>query len=165
MGVLALFGDLKGKTVMDIGSGTGYFSFRLVDAGARVICADVDERFLDYIKSRKEQLNISDDRMELREVPYDSSTLKPGEVDFVLIVDTYHHIQDRVNYFAEVREGLKSGGKLVLIDFEKREVPEGPPVEMKLSEDEVVAELIRAGFRHFDIDRERLPYQYVIEAH
>lgn len=163
--VLAMLGDLRGKTVMDIGSGTGYFSFRLADAGARVICADVDERFLGYIREEKQRRNISDERMELRHVPYDSSTLKTAEADIVLIVDAYHHIQDRVDYFSEVRRGLKPGGKLVVIDFVKREVPPGPPVAMKLAEDEVAAELVRAGFSGLTINRDLLPYQYIVEAY
>jgi len=163
--VLAFIGDIRGKTVMDIGSGTGYFSFRLHAAGARVICADVDDRFLGYIADRMQRENIPAEQMELRKVPYESSTLKPAEADVVLVVDVYHHIQNRVDYFAEVRQGLKPGGKLVLIDFEKREVPVGPPVAMKLSEDEVVAELIRAGFTNFKIDQDLLPYQYIIEAY
>ena len=50
--VLAQLGDLQGKKVMDIGSGTGYFSFRMAKAGAQVICADVDERFLEYISKK-----------------------------------------------------------------------------------------------------------------
>jgi len=163
--VLALLGDIKGKTVMDIGSGTGYFSFRLLEAGARVICADVDDRFLGYIGERMKRDNVSADRMELRKVPYDSSLLKPAEADVVLIVDTYHHIENRFDYFTEVRQGLKPGGKLVVVDFKKMEVPEGPPVAMKLSEDEVVAELVRAGYSNFSIDRDLLPYQYIIQAY
>lgn len=163
--VLALIGDVQGKTVMDIGSGTGYFSFRLLEAGARVICADVDDRFLGYIGERMKREQVSGDRMELRKVPYDSSLLKRSEADVVLIVDTYHHIENRLDYFTEVRQGLKPGGKLVLIDFKKIDLPEGPPVSMKLSEDEVVAELVRAGYTNFSIDREMLPYQYIIQAY
>lgn len=162
--VLELLGNLDGKTVMDIGSGTGYFSFRLVEAGANVICADVDQRFLDYIAARREREGVSEDRMELRKVPYDSSTLKEDEADIVLIVNTYHHIGDREEYFAEVRKGLKPGGRLVVIDFFKRETPHGPPVAMKMAEDQVVAELVRAGFSGFRVNRELLPYQYIIEA-
>lgn len=162
--VLAHIGDVRGKTVMDIGSGTGYFSFRLVQAGANVICADVDERFLSYIEERMTREKIAKHRMELRKVPYDSSTLQPGEVDVVLIVDTYHHIENRVDYFNEVRAGLKPGGKLVVVDFEKRDLPIGPPVNMKLAEHEVLAELTRAGFSQFKLDRNLLPYQYIIEA-
>jgi ubiquinone/menaquinone biosynthesis C-methylase UbiE len=162
--VLAAIGDVRGRTVMDIGSGTGYFSFRLAAAGAHVICADVDERFLGLIRERMAREGLSADRMELRQVPYDSSLLAPSEADVVLIVDTYHHIENRVEYFAEVRAGLKPGGKLVVIDFFKRDDQQGPPVAMKMAEDVVVQELVQAGYTKIDIDRTLLPYQYLIEA-
>lgn len=162
--VVASLGDLQGKTVMDIGSGTGYFSFRLARAGANVICADVDDRFLDYIQERIKKDNLPAGQMQVRKVPYESSTLKPAEVDIALIVDTYHHIENRIDYFTEVRRGLKTGGKLVVVDFKKMDAPVGPPVDIKMSEDQIVAELVRAGFSGFRINRDLLPYQYVIEA-
>lgn len=162
--VIAALGDLSGKTVIDIGSGTGYFSFRLVEAGAHVICADVDERFLDYIADRKQELGLSDAQIELRKVPYDSSLLNEAEADLVLIVDTYHHIENREAYFAEVLAGLKPGGQLVVIDFFSRDLPVGPPVGMKLDADTVIEELRAAGFDHFEVDRDLLPYQYIIVA-
>lgn len=161
---IAALGDLSGKTVMDIGSGTGYFSFRLIEAGANVICADVDQRFLDHIAARKQEEGIPDARMELRKVPYDSSLLQPAEADVVLIVDTYHHIENRRAYFAEVLAGLKPGGRLVVIDFFERDLPVGPPVRMKLSSDAVIEELRLAGFEKFEVDDELLPYQYIIVA-
>ncbi|MFM1895943.1 MAG: methyltransferase type 11 [Pseudomonadota bacterium] len=163
--VLDFIGDVQGKTVMDIGSGTGYFSFRLLAAGALVICADVDERFLGVIRDRMASEGVGDDRMQLRHVPFDSSTLQPAEVDVVLIVDTYHHIENRIDYFAEVRAGLKPGGKLVIVDFFKRDDPVGPPAAMKMAEDTVAAELIRAGYSTININRDLLPYQYIIEAY
>lgn len=162
--VIALMGDLGGKTVMDIGSGTGYFSFRLVAAGARVISADVDERFLGIIRDRMAREGLTSEQIELRHVPYDSSTLLPGEADIVLIVDTYHHIGNRTEYFAEVRAGLKPGGKLMVVDFFKRDDPVGPPVAMKMAEDTIVAELREAGYTSFTVNRDLLPYQYIIEA-
>jgi SAM-dependent methyltransferase len=103
--------------------------------------------------------------MQLRHVPFDSSTLQPAEVDVVLIVDTYHHIENRIDYFAEVRAGLKPGGKLVIVDFFKRDDPVGPPAAMKMAEDTVAAELIRAGYSTININRDLLPYQYIIEAY
>ena len=80
----------------------------------------------------------------------------------MLIVDTYHHIEDRVAYFRQVRQGLTSGGKLVVIDFFKEEAPVGPPVEMKMAEETVMDELHQAGFEHVAVDVETLPYQYII---
>lgn len=163
--VMELLGDLEGKTVVDIGSGTGYFSFRLAAAGARVICADVDPRFLDYIRARLEEAELPADAMELRRVPPDSPALAPGEADLVLMVDTYHHIEDRVAYFEEVRAGLAPGGRLVVVDFFKRDTPVGPPVSMKLAPETVVDELRAAGFRNVDVDRRSLPYQYIVTAY
>lgn len=148
---------------MDIGSGTGYFSFKLVDAGASVICADVDERFLGFIKEKRDRLGLTD-KMELRLVPYDSANLSAEEADIVLIVDTYHHIEDRENYFSAVRAGIKPGGKLMVIDFEKRELPVGPPVSMKLDAETVVNELRAAGFQNINVNYELLPYQFMISA-
>lgn len=162
--VIAALGDLNGKTVMDIGSGTGYFSFRLLEAGANVICGDVDERFLGYIAGRKEELGLTDSQLELRLLPYDSSMLQANEVDMVLLVDTYHHIDNRVTYFSEVLAGLRPGGQLVVVDFFKQELPVGPPYEMKLDLGTIIDELRTAGFKHFDIDLELLPYQYIIVA-
>ena len=163
--VIALLGDLQGKVVMDIGSGSGYFSFRLADAGARVICADVDERFLAYIAEQIDARQIEPDRMMLRHIPYDSAQLKAAEVDMVLIVNTYHHIEDREGYFSEVRAGLKPGGQLVVVDFFKHATEIGPPEDMKLAAHVVIDELRSAGFSRFETDRDTLPYQYVIQAY
>jgi len=162
--VIAALGDLAGKTVMDIGSGTGYFSFRLVAAGANVICADVDERFLAHIAARKTELGLTDEQMELRKVPFDSSLLSEAEADLVIIVDTYHHIQNREAYFAEVLAGLKPGGRLVVVDFFKRDQPVGPPTEMKLDSATIVEELRDAGFEELEVNEDLLPYQYIIFA-
>jgi len=162
--VIAFLGDLEGKTVMDIGSGTGYFSFRMAEAGANVICADVDERFLNYIAERRAEKGLTEAQVETRKVPYDSSKLQEGEADLVIIVNTYHHIENREDYFAEVKRGLKPGGRLVVIDFRKEETPVGPPLEMKITEEKVMDELREAGFTDMQVNNDLLPYQYIITA-
>ena len=163
--VLKLLGELTNKKVMEIGAGTGYFSFRLVEAGARVIAADVDERFLAYMKEKKDSLQLSNAQLELRQVPYDSPQLLEGEVDMVLVVNTYHHIDKRSEYFNKVLDGLNDEGVLVIIDFFKKDIPIGPPVKMKFSEQEVQKELKKAGFNRFVTDSELLEYQYIISAY
>jgi 2-polyprenyl-3-methyl-5-hydroxy-6-metoxy-1,4-benzoquinol methylase len=162
--VVALLGDLRGKTVMDIGSGSGYFSFRLAAAGARVISADVDDRFLAHIEKRMTETELDTTQMELRHVPYDSANLAAGEADIVLIVDTYHHIENRQDYFRDVLRGTSPDGKLVIVDFLKQDLPVGPPVGMKLDAETIVEELRAAGYTDFEINTELLPYQYIIFA-
>jgi len=160
--VLAYLGDLNGKKVMDIGAGSGYFSVKLAAAGAQVIAADVDDEFQSALKKRIEDNQL--ENIELRKLPYDSPMLEDGEVDMVLIVNTYHHIENRSAYFAKVKAGINETGELVLIDFFKSESPVGPPVDHKISIDKVVYELKEAGFTNFDVNVDLLPYQYVIKA-
>ncbi len=160
--VLEYLGDIQGLTIMDIGAGSGYFSVKLAEKGANVIAADVDEEFQEYIRHRIEKNNLKN--IETRKIPYDSPKLEEKEADMVLIVNTYHHIENRVDYFSKVKTGTKSDGKLVIIDFFKTDIPVGPPTNHKLSIDKVVDELKKAGYSTFNINVELLPYQYIIEA-
>jgi cyclopropane fatty-acyl-phospholipid synthase-like methyltransferase len=165
--VIALLGDIRSKTVMDIGAGTGYFSVKLVEKGANVIAADVDDRFQDYLAQRKAELKLSDQQLELRKVAYDSPELRAGEVHAVVIVNTYHHVEKRVDYFKKVLDGLESGGKLMVVDFQKKEfkkqVP-GPPMHMRLDHQQVIAELKDAGYVDITLDESLLEFQYIIIA-
>jgi 2-polyprenyl-3-methyl-5-hydroxy-6-metoxy-1,4-benzoquinol methylase len=160
--VLEYLGKLQGKTIMDIGAGSGYFSVKLAKQGANVIAADVNDEFQQFIKKRIEKEKIQN--IQLRKIPYDDPSLAEGEADMVLIVNTYHHINDRSAYFAKVRKGTRKDGELVVIDFFKTDVPVGPSTDHKVSIDEVVAELKAAGYTSFDVEVSLLPYQYILRA-
>ncbi|MBT8179445.1 MAG: methyltransferase domain-containing protein [Eudoraea sp.] len=159
--VLAFLGDISGKKIMDIGAGSGYFSVKLAKKGALVIAADVNEEFQAVIKERieKEQL----ENLTTRKIPYDSPGLEDKEVDMVLVVNTYHHIENRPDYFAIVKKGLKNKGKLVIIDFFDADIPVGPR-HQKISIDTVISELKKAGYTHFQVEVNLLPYQYIISS-
>lgn len=162
--VLEYLGNLNGLKILDIGAGSGYFSFKLLNAGANVIAGDVNEEFLAYIKHKKETEFNNNPNLELRKLPFDSPALQPQEVDKVLIVNTYHHIENRVAYFSQVLKGLKPGGELVVIDFFKKELPVGPPVDHKIDQETVEKELTKAGFTNFEVNTSLLEYQYIIRA-
>ena len=164
--VIAALGDIRGKTVMDLGSGTGYFSLRLAAAGARVIAADVDPRFQQYIQDRLTRERPAPPGVVVtRHLSYESPGLAPAEADRVLMVDVYHHIEQREDYLPLLRGGLKPDGVLVIVDFKKEPTPDGPPLAMRLTPDEIRRELVAAGFRDIAIDTALLPYQYLIKAH
>ena len=160
--VLNYLGDIQGQTIMDIGAGSGYFSVKLAEKGANVIAADVEDEFLEFIRDRIDKNNLK--TIETRKIPYDSPNLKEKEADMVLIVNTYHHIEDRSDYFSKVKKGTKDNGELVVIDFFKTDVPVGPPTEHKISIDVVVDELKKAGYTSFLINVDLLPYQFIIKA-
>lgn len=162
--VLAYLGDLNGLKIMDLGAGSGYFTVRLARAGAKVIAADVDDEFQAYLRNRIEKEGLGDKGIELRKIPYDSPALKKGEVDKVLVVNTYHHIENRVPYFKQVLEGLSEDGELVVIDYFKKEIPVGPPVDHKISREIVLKELKEAGFTSIEENTHLLEYQFIIRA-
>ena len=160
--VLDYLGDLQGLTIMDIGAGSGYFSVKLAEKGAKVIAADVDDEFQEFLQKRIEKNNLTN--IETRKLPYDSPNLKEEEVDMVLIVNTYHHIESRPDYFRKVKKGIKSNGELVVIDFYKSDIPVGPPLGHKISMDVVINELKKAGYTSFQVNVDLLQYQYIIKA-
>ncbi len=161
--VIAGLGPLAGKTVADIGAGTGYFAFPIAKKAAKVIAIDIDERFLRYIE-RKKATQKDFANIETRLTAPDSPGLKKAEADVVLIVDTYHHIEKRISYLKKLREGLRKDGVLVIVDFKKEKTPEGPPLELRIAELQVESELKAAGFGSVTTDRSTLPYQYIIKA-
>lgn len=162
--VIAALGPIKGLRIIDIGCGTGYFSFRLEQAGANVIAADVDDRFIKYVDSVRKARGITEKNLQTRKVPADDPKLEKREVNLALLVNTYHHIENRKAYFAKVKAGLKGQGFVVIIDYFKKEMPMGPPVSMKLSADEIIRELTLAGFTKFKVDDKLLPFQFVLYA-
>ncbi len=163
--VLQKMGDLKNKTVADIGVGTGYFAFRIIQRGAHVIGIDIDKRFLDYINERKSDLPADvASRLETRLTVPQSPELNPDEVDWVLIVNTYHFLENRIDYLKKLYTALKPGGKIMIIDFKKGYTPVGPAESDKVMPQVAVSELKSAGFQLIDEDESSLQYQYIIRA-
>ena len=161
--VLDYLGNIQGKRIMDIGAGSGYFSIKLAHAGATVIAADVNDEFQQHLRQRIEKEKLHE-AVELRKLPYDNPQLKEKEVDIVFLSNTYHHIEDREIYFAKVKRGIDLDGYLVIIDYFKADLPVGPPVDHKVSMDQIISELKIAGFNSFDVEVDLLPYQFIIVA-
>lgn len=161
--VIASLGDLSGKTVAEIGTGTGYFALRIARVAQKVIAIDIDQRFLDYI-GRQLQDDTTLNNVELRLATEDDPLIKPLETDIILLVNTYHHIENRVSYFERLRRRAKTGSRLMIVDFRKGEHPVGPPHEIKLDSRTVAGELRSAGYAQIQTDSTTLPYQYIIMA-
>lgn len=133
-----------GQTVADIGAGTGYFTVRLAKAAAapRVYAVDIEPAMVQYVRQRAAKEGLSN--VIAVQAGSEGPNL-PEPVDLVLIVDTYHHIPSRVEYFSALRKSIKPGGRLAIIDFRKG-VPGGPPDEFRFTTDQISGELADAGF-------------------
>lgn len=163
--VLNLLGNLKGKTVADIGTGTGFFAFRIANAGAKVIAVDIDPRAIDWVEAEKRQYPAEVQLLlETRLADPADPNLKPEEVDVILMVNTYIYLENRAAYFRNLRKGLKKDGRVIIIDFKEHETPIGPKVEERIAQSQVQSELTQAGYTIISTDDQSLEYQYIIVA-
>lgn len=149
---------------MDVGSGSGYFALRLAYTGAIVIAADVDSKFLKAIEDKRSTNNIAQDRLKTILIGEDELNIDRNSADIIFLVNVYHHITNRVEYFANANSILKENGKIVIVDFYKKNLPVGPPENHKISKQAVLSELNEAGYRDIDLNTTLLEYQYIITA-
>ena len=146
--------------VADIGAGTGYFAVRLahMTPEGRVYAVDIEPDMVKYLGERAQKSGLKNLTPVLG-TP-DNPRL-PEKVDLVLMVDVYHHIEQRDAYFRTLAEKLKPGGRIAIIDF-TRESPVGPPPASRLAASEVMAEMKRAGCV-LTKEHKILPNQYFLE--
>ncbi len=162
--VISQLGDLSGKTVADIGAGTGYFAFRMASKAKKVIAIEIDQQMINFMDSMK--IRLPKDRQthfESRLAKPDDPLLLPGEANAVTIVNTIGYIENRVNYLKKLHAGIAPGGLLLIIDF-KKNLPVGPAEKYKVGLPELEAELRKAGFAPVRDDVKSLDYQYILLA-
>lgn len=163
--VIQQLGNVDGKVVADLGAGTGYFSRRIAYKGATVIAIDIDPKAIQWMEEQKARFPLElRNRLIIRQAEANDPKLNPNEVDIVLLVNTYSYIQDRVAYFSKLKEAIRAGGNVIIIDFKKKETPFGPSIEERIDVSDVEKELKEAGYTLLAIDNESLDYQYIIKA-
>jgi len=144
------------EAIADIGAGTGYFSRRFARHAGKVYAVDLDAKLLEIAAK-----NAPPNLVTVLAAP-DDPKLKDASVDTIFFCDVLHHIEGRPAYYEKLKRALKPGGRIVMVDFYKKPLPVGPPPEMKLSAEQVEAEMAAAGFRKtrsYDF----LPHQYFME--
>lgn len=155
--------DLKeGETLADIGAGSGYFAFRFahhVGEKGRVYAVDINPDMILYMNRRIRDLQLRNVVTVL--APPDDPLLTDASIDRFFICETWHHIANQVQYLAEMKKMLKPGGQVIVIDFHKKELPLGPPAEMKIAREDLVRQMESNGFK-LAKEHTFLPYQYFL---
>ncbi len=107
-----------GDRVADLGSGSGYFTFRLAEAvgpAGRVYAVDIDEDMNELVEDRAREKGI--DHVETILARKHDPRLPESGVDLILAVNSYHHLENRTDYFKNVARSLRPGGRVAIIDF------------------------------------------------
>jgi predicted methyltransferase len=128
--------------VADLGSGGGYFTFRLARAvgpGGRVYAVDVDAGMNEHVADEAADQGLANVATVLAAT--DDPKL-PERVDLLFTCNTYHHLENRAAYFRAVREHyLAPGGRLAIVEFKPEKFSHSTARET------IDEEMTAAGFR------------------
>ena len=152
----------KGATVVDLGAGVGYFTWRLarrVGNDGKVIAVDIQQGMRDLLAGNLAERGI--DNVEMVLASDEDPRLPEGQVDLVLLVDVYHELANPEKTMERVLRALKPDGRLVLIEYRKEDpaIPIHPLHKMSVAE--VRAEIEPVGFRFHEL-LSFLPTQHII---
>ena len=155
-----------GLTVADLGSGSGYFTRRFIEAvteTGKVYAVDVEPEMLKYTEESIVHMHRSYTAEFILARP-DNPKLPYESIDLLFVCNTYHHLEERAKYFSDTKSSLKPGGRIAIIDFhqDERSGKLGFPKHHLVPRETVIAELTDAGYR---LIREHtfLPRQYFLE--
>jgi len=145
--------------IADIGAGTGYFSMRFAHMvpNGRIYGVDTEPDMVKYLAERAKREGLAN-VTAVAGAPGDPRL--PEKVDLIILVDVYHHVENREQYFSKLRNSIRPGGRVAIIDF-RMDSPQGPPKSARIAPGQVKAEFKRAGYT---LDREHgfLPNQYFL---
>ncbi len=126
--VMRLAGVTEGMWVADIGAGEGYYTVRLARAvgpKGRVLAEDIFAEIRDRLAQRVQRENIDNVAVRLGEA--DDPMLPPRSFDRIFLVHMYHEVTQPYAFLWHLREGLKPGGEVIVVDADRPPNRHGMP--------------------------------------
>lgn len=136
----------EGKAVADLGCGPGFFTLplaELVGKTGKVFAVDVQQEMVDDLRARLAQQNITN--VAVRRSTELDPAIPQRSVDLALLAFVLHEIDQRSSFLLAAKRLLREDGRIAVLEWEKMETPVGPPLEMRVSADEIIADAAAAG--------------------
>jgi len=140
--VMDILSIARGKTVADIGAGSGWFTVRAaqrVTATGTVYAVDINPEATEYIEQRAKKEQLPNVKTILSKP--DDPELPAGSIDSVLLLKTYHEVANPVALLRNLRSELKPGARVGVIDRNGNGEDHGVKKEV------VIREAGQAGYR------------------
>jgi cyclopropane fatty-acyl-phospholipid synthase-like methyltransferase len=140
--VMDMLAISPGKSVADIGAGSGWFTMRAaqrVTNSGTVYAVDINPEAIDYIKARAAQQHLDSVKTILSQP--DDPELPVNSVDSVLLLKTYHEVARPVVLLRNLRVALRPGARMGVIDRTGNGADHGVQKEV------VIREAKQAGYR------------------
>ncbi len=162
--VVAQIGLKGGAKVADLGSGSGFYAIaaaKIVGSDGLAYAVDVQEEKLAATQSAANQQGIKNIQLVLADLDRPLADIENTSCDAVILASILHEIHDLKQLLKTSYGLLKSGGRLLAVEWKKEHTPFGPAVEKRLDETTLSKELEALGMRkikHIDADS----YHYAV---
>jgi ubiquinone/menaquinone biosynthesis C-methylase UbiE len=133
--VMDLANIRPGMTVADIGAGNGYYTVRLaerVGPKGRVLAQDIDRQALQRLGQRVERERLDNVSIKLGEP--DDPKLPEASFDRIFLVHMYHEVGEPYAFLWRLRPALRAGGRVIVVDTDRRTDRHGIPPELLFCE-------------------------------
>jgi len=151
----------KGATVADVGAGSGNITIRLAKAVGpmgKVYANDIQPGMLEILQKNVAKAKLTNVMPVLGAI--DDPKLPAESIDLAIMVDVYHEFSEPQKMLQRLREAIKPGGRLVLLEY-RAEDPEIPILrEHKMSKAQVKLEVENEGFKQSRVFDD-LPWQHL----
>lgn len=159
--LLRRLGVRRGDTLADIGCGPGFFTIpaaEIVGEEGMVLAADIQGEMLSAVRSRAAErslANVHVVKTSDKEIPIPSASC-----DIVLMAFVLDEVEQRSSFLHRAARLLKPGGRLAVLEWEKEQQPDGPPLADRISPEELLADASAAGL-YLDEQRDLNDQQYL----
>ncbi len=160
--LLTVMGPLAGKVVADLFAGDGYYTWKLLGAGARVLALDDDPANIAALEARKKSEGIGDDQLLIRGTTPGVTGLMPNEVDYALITREYSTLGDRKAWFAQLMNDVKAPHTFFMVNYLPQQSPGGPPLSQRMDYSRVADEVTEFGYDDVGVMYKKMPYRYIL---
>jgi ubiquinone/menaquinone biosynthesis C-methylase UbiE len=163
--LLRKLGLHSGDTVADIGCGPGFFTLpaaQIVGERGIVLAGDIQGEMLTAVRGRAHDAGLRNVRVfktSETEIP-----LPAESFDFVLLAFVLNEVEHRATFLHRAAKLLRESGRVAVLEWERVETPDGPPLEERLSRDELVDDAHAVGLRvkeDGELDEARYYYVFV----
>jgi ubiquinone/menaquinone biosynthesis C-methylase UbiE len=123
--------------VADLGCGSGYFTVPIAQKVDKVYAIDVQQEMLDVLEQKIRKQRITNIELLLSKQT-NLIPLQTKSTTVLLTVNTLHEFQDKEQMANEIQRVLKPHGKLAIIDFKKKDNGSGPPISIRVSQQQAI---------------------------
>lgn len=163
--ILAYSGIKSGATVADFGAGNGFYpvaAAKLVGENGVVYAVDAKPEALEATMSAARHEGLKNIYTVRHDMELPGTPIEDTSCDGVILSGILHLSHLRQNVLRESYRVLKTGGRLVVIEWKKEPLPFGPPIDSRIDKSELPGILAESGFRlQTEIPADAFHYAFV----